>query len=274
VIIDTPYCIQTFFILVLSVYFFMYTIKKYIERNIILLGSVFLLNLVSLFGQGQSEFLGKWEGQEDLSSETLDYENRDISLVISEGGNREGFYVFQSSCGFLFNEDLNWAFHYFRFDKENNNIIFLRRFVTPVGVLGYEELVYDLILWSEDYFVAQYISENLETSNQLRMNINYLDLHYPTPTNYSLHQNFPNPFNPRTSIKISSDKLSHGALKIFDVYGRNIVTLINGLLLPGEQVVTWDGRNHSGQLVASGTYIYSLYIDDKLIGSQRMIYIK
>ena len=227
-----------------------------------------------LFGQGQSDFIGQWIGAEDLNSESINYENRNISMVISEGGVREGFYVFQSSCDFLYNENLNWAFHYFRFDKDNTKIIFLRRFITPVGVLGYEELVYDLITWSDDSFVAQYSSENRETSHQLRMNINLLELQYPIPYKVSLHQNFPNPFNPSTNIKITTDKISKGVLNVFDVNGSSILTLFNGLLLPGETLVTWDGRDQLGKTVATGTYIYSLVVDGELRKSNTMIFIK
>ena len=227
-----------------------------------------------LFGQGQSDFLGQWTGQEDLNSEAINYENRNISIVVSEGGIREGFYVFQSSCDFLYNENLNWAFHYFRFDKDNTKIIFLRRFITPVGILGYEELVYDLIGWSNDSFVAQHSSETRETSHQLRMNVNLLDLQDPIPSKVYLHQNFPNPFNPSTVIKITTDKISKGVLDVFDVNGSSIITLHNGLLLPGETLVTWNGRDHLGQLVATGTYIYSLFIDGELRESNTMIFIK
>ena len=227
-----------------------------------------------LFGQGQSDFLGQWAGEEDLNSEAINYENRNISMVISEGGVREGFYVFQSSCDFLYNENLNWAFHYFRFDKDNTKIIFLRRFITPVGILGYEELVYDLIVWSEDSFVAQYSSENRETSHQLRMNVNLLELQDPIPYKISLHQNFPNPFNPSTQIKITTDKISKGVLNVFDINGMSVVTLHNGLLMPGETLVNWDGRNHLGEIVATGTYIYSLFVDGNLRESNKMIFIK
>ena len=252
----------------------MYVLKKHIARNLRLFASLFFSIATTLFGQGQSDFLGQWTGQEDLNSEGINYENRNISVVISEGGIREGFYVFQSSCDFLYNENLNWAFHYFGFDKENNKIIFLRRFVTPVGILGYEELVYDLTTWSDDFFVAQYGSENRQTSHQLRMDINLLDLHEPISSKASLHPNFPNPFNPSTVIKITADKISNGVLNVFDVNGSNIVTLYNGSLPPGETLVTWDGKNHLGQIVATGTYIYSLFVDGRLRESQRMIFIK
>ena len=253
---------------------FVKAIKKYNANKLSLIAFLFFFNFKLLFGQGQSDFLGQWTGQEDLNSEAINYENRNISIVVSEGGIREGFYVFQSSCDFLYNENLNWAFHYFRFDKDNTKIIFLRRFITPVGILGYEELVYDLIAWSDDSFVAQHSSENRETSHQLRMNVNLLDLQDPIPYKVSLHQNFPNPFNPSTVIKITTDKISKGVLNVFDVNGSSIVTLHNGLLLPGETFVTWDGRDQLGKIVATGTYIYSLFIDGKFRESNTMIFIK
>ena len=227
-----------------------------------------------LLGQASSDFLGQWTGQEDLESESISYQNRNISLVISEGGVREGFYVFESSCDFLYNENLEWAYHYFGFSKDDNRITFLRRFITPVGILGYEELVYDLVEWSDDYFVAQYSSPNRETSHQLRLNINYLDTFDPNTSSITLGKNFPNPFNPKTNIEISVDEISNGVLSIYNIKGSEIITLHNNTLYPGKTSLSWDGRNHSGKQVASGTYIYSLIINGKLIGSQRMIFIK
>ena len=230
--------------------------------------------MTALLGQAQSGFLGQWTGQEDLESESISYQNRNISLVISEGGVREGFYVFESSCDFLYNQNLEWAYHYFGFSKDDNRITFLRRFITPVGILGYEELVYDLVEWSDDYFVAQYSSANRETSHQLRLNINYLDTFDPNPSSVTLGKNFPNPFNPKTNIEISVDEISNGVLSIYDIKGSEITTLYNNTFYPGKTSLSWDGRNHSGKQVASGIYIYSLIINGKLIGSQRMIFIK
>ena len=227
-----------------------------------------------LLGQAQSGFLGQWTGQEDLESESISYQNRNISLTISEGGVREGFYIFNSSCDFLYNENLEWAYHYFGFNKDDNRITFLRRFITPVGILGYEELVYDIIEWSDDSFVAQYSSPNRETSHQLRLNINYLNIFDPIPSSVTLGRNFPNPFNPKTTIEVSVDKISNGMLSIYDIKGSKVNTLFNDTFYPGKTSLSWDGRDHLGNQVASGTYIYSLIINGKLIGSQRMIFIK
>ena len=85
----------------------MHVLKIHIASNLRLFASLFFSIATTLFGQGQSDFLGQWTGQEDLNSEAINYENRNISVVISEGGIREGFYVFQSSCDFLYNENLN-----------------------------------------------------------------------------------------------------------------------------------------------------------------------
>ena len=117
-----------------------------------------LFSLLTLFatanGQGLSNFLGHWTGLELLDSPSLTYDNRNISLIVSEGGDRDGFHIYTSSCDFLYNEDLDWAYHYFGFDKEYTQVIFLRRFITPLGVIGYEELVYDLTEWSDESFLS------------------------------------------------------------------------------------------------------------------------
>ena len=79
----------------------------------------------SLTAQGIGDYIGSWEGTETLESPTYSYDNRNIAINIMEGGNRVGFLIFNSSSDFLFNEDLDWAYHYFGFDKDNNEIIFI-----------------------------------------------------------------------------------------------------------------------------------------------------
>ena len=73
------------------------------------------------------------------------------------------------------------------------------------------------------------------------------------PASFELEQNFPNPFNPTTSIRYSVPQSSHVALTIFDILGREIRTLINEVQSPGHYTVTFDGRD-----LASGVYFYRL----------------
>jgi len=81
----------------------------------------------------------------------------------------------------------------------------------------------------------------------------------PRPVSFVLSQNYPNPFNPATTIRYSlpaTDAAGSGTrvkLKVYDLLGRDIATLVDGVLTPGEHVVTFDGSH-----VASGVYLYRL----------------
>ncbi len=83
------------------------------------------------------------------------------------------------------------------------------------------------------------------------------------PTSYSLALPFPNPFNPTISIPVrvryDIPRPSRVTLVIYDLLGRKVRTLIDGDLNPSSYSATWDGRNGSGNLVASGTYFYVLH---------------
>ncbi len=75
--------------------------------------------------------------------------------------------------------------------------------------------------------------------------------------NYSLEQNYPNPFNPNTSIQFSLPKMEAVNLKIYDINGRLIKTLINNQTYSqGKHTIRWDGRDQFGNRVSSGMYFY------------------
>ena len=80
------------------------------------------------------------------------------------------------------------------------------------------------------------------------------------PESFSLMQNYPNPFNPSTTIRFDVDKTSHVTLKVYDVLGRNIATLVNSTLNPGFYQVTWKAEIG----LTSGLYIYRLERDDQV----------
>ncbi len=73
------------------------------------------------------------------------------------------------------------------------------------------------------------------------------------PENFRLDQNFPNPFNPTTSISFALPSRSDVTLRLFNVLGQKIATLVNGSLSGGEYVITLDGSN-----LASGVYFYRM----------------
>lgn len=73
------------------------------------------------------------------------------------------------------------------------------------------------------------------------------------PDNYSLHQNFPNPFNPRTVISFQAVGNSDVVLKVYDVMGREVQTLVNERLNPGTYEVNFEGTG-----LTSGVYFYKM----------------
>ena len=248
-----------------------------INRTFIIIKAIILLFSLNnaLICQGAYNFLNHWTGLESLETINLTYENRNISIVIEEGGDREGYYIYHSSSDFLYNESLDWAYHYFTFVKDRNDeIIFLRRFITPVGVLGYEELIYNLTEWSEDYFVADYISADGESIHQIRMSVNILSNEKSFPISYNLKQNYPNPFNPQTMIEFQNSINSNGFIYIYNVNGKLIRKLFEGKFLVGRNIFKWNGKNDFGEIVSSGNYIYTLKIDGFQFQSRTMTFIK
>ncbi len=73
-----------------------------------------------------------------------------------------------------------------------------------------------------------------------------------------LRQNVPNPFNPSTEISFELTEGGAVALRIFDVSGRLVKTLLEGHRPTGGHTLTWRGDDHNGRAVGSGMYIYRL----------------
>jgi hypothetical protein len=78
------------------------------------------------------------------------------------------------------------------------------------------------------------------------------------PRAYALAQNFPNPFNPSTTIKYDMKAKGLVTVRIYDVAGRLVRTLVNETKDAGAYSAVWDGRNNGGAGVASGIYFYKM----------------
>lgn len=78
------------------------------------------------------------------------------------------------------------------------------------------------------------------------------------PTQYRLTQNYPNPFNPTTTISFSIPEESRVKLAVFDMLGREIRSLTEGVRSPGTYSVMWDGKNTEGLVMESGVYFYRM----------------
>jgi hypothetical protein len=95
----------------------------------------------------------------------------------------------------------------------------------------------------------------------------------PAPPAVTLNQNYPNPFNPATTIRFDLPRSGVTALKVYDVSGRLVRTLIDGSRPRGSQTQDWDGTDNKGQRVASGVYFYRLTFGD-IVQQRKMVLLK
>ncbi|MBI1806904.1 MAG: choice-of-anchor D domain-containing protein, partial [Ignavibacteria bacterium] len=79
-----------------------------------------------------------------------------------------------------------------------------------------------------------------------------------TPLTFALMQNYPNPFNPSTIIQYSIPEVSKVTLKVFDILGQEIRTLVDDVQGPGIKSVQWDSIDRNGRNIGSGYYFYRI----------------
>ena len=93
------------------------------------------------------------------------------------------------------------------------------------------------------------------------------------PEKFALHQNFPNPFNPETTIQFDITEKNIVTLQVFNLMGQLIRTLVSETKNPGFYSIKWDGRNDNGAYVSSGVYIYRIKAGNFLT-QKKMIYMR
>ena len=93
------------------------------------------------------------------------------------------------------------------------------------------------------------------------------------PHVFQIYPNFPNPFNPQTTLRYTLPKKGHVTLRIYDINGRLVTTLVNTENVAGVHTVTWIGRDWQEQEVSSGVYLYRIQFGDQL-KSGKMVLIR
>jgi hypothetical protein len=136
-------------------------------------------------------------------------------------------------------------------------------------VLGYQSVFdsisYEYRRWVDTAFVVDSTVKRFNTDQRtikvIESTLSGIEVtNYPviSPDDYVLEQNYPNPFNPSTTIRFSLPVDKSIVLKVFDILGNEVKTLVNNDLKQGVYEVVWDGTTSSGQKAASGQYIYTL----------------
>ena len=113
--------------------------------------------------------------------------------------------------------------------------------------------------------------------NIVRLNIKTLqepEEEQSLPDNFSLDRNYPNPFNPTTTISFSVTQTSpFVTLEIFNIKGQKVKTLYSGIAEEGKHTLIWDGKDTNDKSVSSGIYFYKLKSDKKEL-TRKMLLLK
>lgn len=125
--------------------------------------------------------------------------------------------------------------------------------------------------YDEVYIGFRFVSDDSETLFGILIDDVEISIEPPVgvdegvsvPRNFALNQNYPNPFNMRTIISFNLPEPSPATVDIFDILGRKVTCVFDGLLEAGRHQVLWDGRNSNGDEVTSGIYFYRLKSNER-----------
>ena len=137
------------------------------------------------------------------------------------------------------------------------------------------------IIWSLDLMTIHQVNGSIYKAEKYP--INYPGFQFLTTgipemergilDGYSLYDNFPNPFNPTTTIQYQIPIQIEAILSIYNILGHKIKALVNDVMPPGKYSVVWDGTDETGSKVSSGVYIFQLWAGD-FHAAKKMIILK
>jgi hypothetical protein len=93
------------------------------------------------------------------------------------------------------------------------------------------------------------------------------------PSEFTLSQNFPNPFNPTTVIQYALPKTTQVRIEVYNVLGQRVRTLVDETQEPGYKIINWDGKDDAGNEVSSGVYFCRIQAGD-FVKSRKMTLLK
>ena len=94
------------------------------------------------------------------------------------------------------------------------------------------------------------------------------------PLRAALHQNYPNPFNSGTSIRIDLPRSQRIDLRVYNMAGQRLATLVSGQHEAGDHLLYWDGRDDEGMDLASGMYLYRLITGSGQVQTRKFVLVR
>ncbi len=215
-----------------------------------------LLNINIILGANRTSSRG------EFIAESVIIKSSESEMYMNSQGKIFGIELVIESSDIIFNENLDMDIIYntkdgithaliFGFDKQSIEAGEIKLFDAPDGF----EIVSSIFVNS--------LGSVATTSEE----------EYIQPDNFSLHQNYPNPFNPSTQISFELSSAQYVTLAVFDITGREIKTLSNGVLESGSHTFSWKGNDENGQLMPTGVYLYRLESAQK-VATKKMVLMK
>jgi Secretion system C-terminal sorting domain len=171
------------------------------------------------------------------------------------------------------NSDIGWGFDTAAVANGawpvSENLRYTNATLRTAGMGGFP--LGDLYHWDKAQYnawKAQEASENATITNWLTNGVTAVGEDDVVPTSFELRQNYPNPFNPTTQISYSLPEKGHVTLKVYDVLGMEVATLVSGVREAGTYNATFDATR-----VSSGIYFYRLEAGSVSI-TKKMIFMK
>ncbi len=161
-----------------------------------------------------------------------------VQLILSEGTELDHFFKYGATPDSIYAHWYEFMYDGFTGAEIENNIVKLH---LTDGQRGDNDLIVNGIIHEPGVPAVVMTAIFVETMK---------------PVEFDLSQNYPNPFNNQTRIAYSVARTSPVELTVYNVLGQEVCTLINVVKSPGRYHIMWDGKNQTGQNVASGIYFY------------------
>jgi len=146
---------------------------------------------------------------------------------------------------------------------------------TDVTIGGSGELARIIVQPSADEYGVTFADATLRDAENtdLTADLEGIEIIDEIPTVFRLVQNAPNPFNPMTTIAYHVPHESDVTIRVYDVTGRVVRTLVDGMTEPGRHAAVWDGRSEQGEACGSGVY-FCVMETPEYRGSRKMMLLK
>ena len=125
----------------------------------------------------------------------------------------------------------------------------------------------------EDELFGWAVGENGSILHYTERKITDIKTAVISPKKFILWQNYPNPFNPTTTIRYELPIRGQVVLKIYNIIGQKVKTLVDKVQTSGKKLIVWDGRDDFGNIVSSGVYIYKIQAGTEF-KAKKMVFLK